>query len=68
VSQPDASLPHTPCYPWHSVVLYLRVSSDSLIGVACVAMSVTLAYVMHLARRHTRFQMMFPTFGLLTPP
>src|SRR5216684_875289 len=57
-------LPHLYCYlrtPW---LVWTHVTADSLIGLAYVAISGTLAYLVYRARRDIPFHWMFLAFGL----
>ena len=57
-------IPHGHCYLWVPSLVWLHVSSDSLIGLSYVAISLTLAYLAHRARRDIPFQWIFLAFGL----
>jgi len=57
-------LPHRFCYLSDSRLIWLNVLADSLIGVAYVAISATLAYLVHCARNDIPFSWMFLAFGL----
>jgi signal transduction histidine kinase len=57
-------MPHGMCYLWNSGVVWLHVVSDILIGVSYVAISATLAYLVHRARRDIPFTWVFLAFGL----
>ena len=57
-------LPHLYCYlrtPW---LVWTHVTADSLIGIAYVAISGTLAYLVYRARKDIPFHWMFLAFGL----
>ena len=57
-------LPHFYCYlltPW---LIWTHVTADSLIGLAYVAISGTLAYLVYRARKDIPFHWMFLAFGL----
>ncbi|MGI9102968.1 MAG: ATP-binding protein [Terriglobales bacterium] len=61
----DASfIPHRFCYLSNPPLVWLNVVADSLIGLAYVAISATLAYLVHRARRDIPFSWMFLAFGL----
>src|SRR6266516_955022 len=57
-------LPHGHCYFWRPEVVWLHVSSDVLIGLSYVAISATLAYLVHKGRREIPFDWMILGFGL----
>jgi len=57
-------MPHGHCYLWRPEVVRLHVSSDLLIGLSYVAISATLAYLVHRARREIPFHWMILAFGL----
>ena len=57
-------LPHVYCYLRDQRLIWLHLVSDTLIGVAYVVISFTLAYLVHRARRDIPFQWMFLAFGL----
>ena len=65
-AQPAASgfLPHGYCYLWNTPLLLTHVTSDLLIGVSYVVISVALATLVHRARRDIPFSVMFVAFGL----
>src|SRR3989441_5733048 len=56
-------MPHGHCYLWRPGLVWLHVVSDSLIGLAYVAISVTLAYLVSRIR-NIPFNWMFLGFGL----
>ena len=56
-------LPHGHCYLWKPALVWLHVTSDLLIGVSYVAISVTLAYLVKRIR-DIPFNWMFLAFGL----
>src|SRR5262249_31916260 len=56
-------MPHGHCYLWMPKLIALHVVSDSLIGTAYVAISVTLAYLVYRARHDIPFSWMFLAFG-----
>ena len=55
---------HGYCYFWVPSLVVLHVASDSIIGLSYVAISVTLAYLVHRARRDIPFNWVFLAFGL----
>jgi PAS domain S-box-containing protein len=57
-------LPHAVCYLWDTSLLALHAVSDALIGIAYVAISATLAYLVYRARRDVPFHWVFLAFGL----
>lgn len=57
-------MPHGMCLLWQSRLLWLHVASDSAIGIAYVAISLTLAWLVHRARRDIPFSWIFLSFGL----
>ena len=57
-------MPHGHCYFWRPEVVWLHVGSDVLIGLSYVAISATLAYLVHKARREIPFHWMILGFGL----
>jgi len=56
-------LPHGHCYLWKPGLVWLHVTSDLLIGLSYVAISVTLAYIVKRIR-DIPFNWMFLAFGL----
>jgi PAS domain S-box-containing protein len=60
----SAYLPHAFCYLSDAKLIWLHVVSDALIGAAYVAISFTLAYLVHRARHDIPFQWVFLAFGL----
>ncbi|MBD2022553.1 response regulator [Leptolyngbya sp. FACHB-36] len=56
-------IPHGHCYLWKPGLVGLHVASDILIGLAYVAISVTLAYLVHKTRQEIPFHWMFLAFG-----
>jgi signal transduction histidine kinase len=54
---------HGYCYFWTSELIWLHVVSDALIGLSYVAISLTLAYLVHRIR-NLPFHWMFLAFGL----
>ncbi len=57
-------LPHFYCYLGKQALVWTHVIADSLIGLAYVAISGTLAYLVYRARRDIPFHEMFLAFGL----
>jgi two-component sensor histidine kinase len=57
-------LPHLYCYLGNPRLVWTHVIADTLIGVAYFAISITLAYMVHKARRDIPFHWMFLAFGL----
>lgn len=55
---------HQHCYLDISELVYLHLSSDLLIGISYVAISLTLAYLVYRARRDIPFHWVFLAFGL----
>jgi two-component sensor histidine kinase len=57
-------LPHLFCYLGRPTLVWTHVIADSLIGLAYLAISVTLAYLVYKARRDIPFHWIFLAFGL----
>ena len=57
-------MPHGHCYLWQPRLLALHGVSDLLIGIAYLAISLTLAYLVYRARDHIPFHWMVLAFGL----
>lgn len=57
-------LPHSTCYLQNPQLIWLHVSSDSIIGLAYLVISSALAYLVYRARRDIPFHWMFLAFGL----
>jgi two-component sensor histidine kinase len=57
-------LPHLYCYLRNPGLVWTHVVADTLIGIAYLAISVTLAYLVYKARRDIPFHWMFLAFGL----
>jgi PAS domain S-box-containing protein len=57
-------MPHGHCYLWIPQLVWLHVGSDVLIGSSYVAISLTLAYLVHRARRDIPFHWVFLAFGM----
>jgi signal transduction histidine kinase len=56
-------IPHGHCYLWKPGLVWLHAASDSLIALAYVAISATLAYLVHKTRQDIPFHWMFLAFG-----
>lgn len=56
-------IPHGHCYLWKPGLVWLHVTSDSLIALAYVAISATLAYLVYKTRQEIPFHWMFLAFG-----
>ena len=59
----DGFMPHGHCFLWKPGLIWLHVSADVLIGLSYVAISLTLAYLVHRARRDIPFHWMLLAFG-----
>ena len=57
-------LPHLYCYLGKPGLVWTHVIADSLIGLAYVSISATLAYLVYRGRREIPFRWMFLAFGL----
>ncbi len=57
-------LPHVFCYLNRPALVWTHVTADSLIGLAYLAISVTLTYLVYKARRDMPFHWIFLAFGL----
>ena len=57
-------LPHLYCYLRNPALVWTHVVTDALIGIAYLAISVTLGYLVHKARHDIPFSWMFLAFGL----
>ncbi len=57
-------IPHGHCYLWKPALVWLHLSSDTLIGLAYVSISATLAYLVYKARQEIPYHWMFLAFGL----
>jgi len=60
----DMFMPHGHCYLWVPSLVALHLSTDLLIGISYTVISITLAYLVHRARRDIPFHWMFLAFGL----
>ncbi|HBB31499.1 MAG TPA: histidine kinase [Cyanobacteria bacterium UBA8803] len=56
-------IPHGHCYLWKPGLVWLHGTSDALIAIAYVAISATLAYLVHKTRQDIPFHWMFLAFG-----
>lgn len=56
-------IPHGHCYLWKPGLVWLHATSDSLIALAYVAISTTLAYLVHKTHQEIPFHWMFLAFG-----
>src|SRR3712207_7828736 len=52
----DGFLPHGFCYLWNPPLVWTHLVSDVLIGAAYIAISVTLAHLVHRVRRDIPFR------------
>ena len=59
----DQFLPHAVCYLWDRGLLALHAVTDIFIGLSYVAISTTLAVLVHRARRDIPFHWVFLAFG-----
>jgi two-component sensor histidine kinase len=57
-------LPHLYCYLKSPGLVWTHVVADALIGIAYLAISITLAYLVYKGRRDIPFHWMFLAFGL----
>jgi signal transduction histidine kinase len=57
-------LPHGYCYLWNQPLLFTHLLSDTLIGLSYVAISLSLAFLVHRARNDIPFSLLFIAFGL----
>src|SRR5947209_4902966 len=57
-------MPYEHCYLWTPGLVWTHVISASLIAAAYLAISLTLVYLVHQARREIPFERMFLAFGL----
>lgn len=57
-------LPHTFCYLRNPALVWTHAITDALIGLSYVAISGTLTYLVHRARRDIPFSWIFLAFGL----
>jgi two-component sensor histidine kinase len=61
---PNDYLPHAFCYLRRPALVWTHVTADALIGLAYLAISVTLVYLVYKARRDIPFHWIFLAFGL----
>ena len=61
---PNDYLPHLFCYLRRPALVWTHVTADALIGLAYLAISLTLAYLVYKARRDIPFHWIFLAFGL----
>ena len=59
----DNFLPHGFCMSWEPRLLWLHVVSDTLIGLSYVAISFTLAWLVHRARHDIPFRWVKELWG-----
>lgn len=57
-------LPHATCYLQNPQMIWLHASSDAVIGLSYLAISSTLAFMVHRARKDIPFHWMFLAFGV----
>lgn len=60
----DGFLPHAACLLWQPALVWLHAGSDVLIGLAYVAISAALTYLVYKARQDVPFHSMLLAFGL----
>ena len=60
----DDYLPHAFCYLRRPALVWTHVTADSLIGLAYLAISASLTYLVYKARRDIPFHWIFLAFGL----
>lgn len=60
----DQFMPHATCYLRNPQIILLHVSSDLLIGIAYLSISLTLSYLVYKASKDIPFHWMFLAFGL----
>jgi PAS domain S-box-containing protein len=56
-------MPHGHCYLWKPSLVWLHLTSDTLIGLSYVSISTTLAYLVYKSRQDIPFHWMFLLFG-----
>ncbi len=56
-------MPHGHCYLWKPALVLLHLTCDTLIGLAYVAISATLTYLVYKSRKDIPFHWMFLAFG-----
>src|SRR5206468_2821558 len=59
----DGFEPHGYCFLWEPRLVWLFVTSDTLIGLSYVAISLTLTYLVYKAQRDIPFHWVFLAFG-----
>lgn len=57
-------MPHATCYLREPGIIWLHVTSDSIIGLAYVSIALTLGYLVHKASKDIPFHWMLLAFGL----
>ncbi|MGQ0593230.1 MAG: ATP-binding response regulator [Gammaproteobacteria bacterium] len=57
-------MPHGVCYLWVPQLWLMHLTTDLVIGLSYFAISITLVYLIHRARRDIPFQWVFLAFGL----
>jgi hypothetical protein len=57
-------LPHAYCYLFNRPLITLHIVSDGVIWLSYMAISITLMYMVHRARREMPFSWMFLAFGV----
>lgn len=57
-------MPHGTCFLWVPQLWWLHLTTDLMIGLSYVAISATLVYLIHRARRDIPFSWIFLAFGL----
>ena len=60
----SAFLPHAYCYLYDKSLMALHVSSDTIIWISYVAISITLGYIVSRTRSEIPFSWMFLAFGV----
>lgn len=60
----NSFIPHGHCYLWKPELVWLHIVSDSLIGLAYVSISATLAYLVNKSHRDIPFHWVLLAFGL----
>ncbi|SKB13567.1 Integral membrane sensor hybrid histidine kinase [Planktothrix sp. PCC 11201] len=56
-------IPHGHCFLWKPGLVWMHVSSDLMIALAYLSISITLVYFVHKSRREIPFHWMFLAFG-----
>jgi signal transduction histidine kinase/ActR/RegA family two-component response regulator len=57
-------MPHGTCYMWNQPLIWLHFSTDLLIAISYLAISLMLTFLVHRARRDIPFSWIFLAFGL----